>query len=227
MRMERIGLYDAADPDREETWFPSSPESAELIACAEACRNLQRLLGGVGPVDARGLMLVVPPTFELLRHALKLHGLVGRAPRTEWPPPDLARFRDLSRKLRKHEQALHAIRNKRAAHHDTEYFGSRRKIDAPSAGLLLPAIRDALVLLVLALNHTDVFQWSRFPSRERPDEVEICRDHFVTTARIDPASNEIREIVKVTLSVDPRHEVCHEFMATLRACETFAARAAR
>ncbi|ADO75230.1 hypothetical protein [Stigmatella aurantiaca] len=87
--MEKTGIYDAAQPDRDESWFPASDHAAELIACTEACRNLQRLLNGLDPQDARGVMLTVPPVIELLDHAVALHGLLKTAKRSGRPPADL------------------------------------------------------------------------------------------------------------------------------------------
>ena len=190
--MSKVSIYDGAQPDRDEPWFPNGRETKELIACTEACRNLQRLLKGLTPDDARGILLAVPPLVELVDHAVKLQGLLYKSEtsRSGWPKNDVARFIELGSKLRKHQQGpLRRLRLKRAAHYDTDAFGRRPDVPSPTPDLLLPPLRDVLAFLILALNHENTYSWSRYPLGEKPDELEVIGSQVAVKLRVDPRSN--------------------------------------
>lgn len=220
-RLPAPGLYDATDVPGADTWFPANDVTALLVVCLEACKDITRhaqaLAEKTPTADRRGMTLLSTPILSLVENTVRLHKLLGREDRSHWPPKDIEKFRLHAKHLRKHEQGgLRKLRSTRAAHHDSKMLGEGSGVPEPKPEVILLPLTDALLILILCLNHEQVFHWTRYPDPAKRDEIELFVETVATKARAD-ADGYIKEILEITLARDPRHHAMAAIEETIAA----------
>jgi len=214
------GLYDPTDVTAVDTWFPANEVTALLVACLEACKDITRLAqtlkGNPSTEDRRGMTLLSTPILSLVENAAHLHKLLGREDRSHWPPEDIEKFRLHAKHLRKHEQGgLRKLRCTRAAHHDATKLGKGSGVPEPGPEVVLPPLTDALLILVLCLNHERTFYWTRYPDPAKRDEIDLFLE--VATKARAAEDGHIKELLEITVARDPRHHAMAAIGETIEA----------
>jgi hypothetical protein len=158
------GLYDPTDATAEDLWFPANDVTALLVTCLEACKDITRLaqaLAGEKPTaDRRGMTLLSTPILSLVENTVRLHKRLGLEDRSHWPAKDIEKFRRRTKQLKRHQQsALRRLRSTRAAHHDAGKLGEKSGVPKPRPEVILPPLTDAILILILCLNHERTFYW--------------------------------------------------------------------
>lgn len=201
------GLYDPLDAPEDDRWHPFNMEAAELAACLEACRQISDL----GPLfdgksQLRAYTVVATQLYNLIEHTLKLHKLLVKGDRSGWPPADEHLFIRAPRRMRRALKPIKRVRDKRSAHLDLDGLHPGADIPRATPGLMLPALRDALQLLILCLNYNATYSYYRIPDGGKPFEVEITAEYPVASMwRVDERGRPV-ELLHSCLAVDPRHE---------------------
>lgn len=222
-------IYDPIDNGAATTWFPANHETSLLVAALLACKDVSRLLDGLAPdplADQRGLSMLATPTLSLLENTVALHKATGRQDTSSWPTRDHNTLTDLGRSLRKLSNGpLRTLRNTLSAHHDASALGPAAVLAADTAPLVLQAAAEALCVLVLLLNHTGVFAWSRQPASDRQDLIQVLQPDALAAPTFRTEDNRIVELLKLTLVSDPKTEAQDLVAATLARYNLVASRA--
>jgi hypothetical protein len=201
-------LFDPHDAPEHTRWIPFNAEARELGACIEACKQI---------LELRPLLLVMPsrrtyamlttPVLSLVEHAVALHKFLGKLNHQHWPEHDLQNFTGTARKLRKQNDGpLPRLRNKLGAHHDVDALHPSSEVPHATAGLVLLPLGNALLYLILALNHEATFAYYRRPDLSRPQEIQVIVEYpLATTLVLDPDGLPVAA-VEFRMATDPRHE---------------------
>jgi len=224
-----MALYDPLDRN-DASWFPANSETARLVAALLACRDVVRLLDGLqkeNPIDDHhGLLLLATPVISLADNTVALHASSGRQDTSRWPSTDRDNLREWGRSLRRRANGpLRRLRNTLSAHHDPDSFGARA-VSVPEVGpLVMEAIPEALCILILLLKHEDLFAWSRHPVGEREDIVQMhgANPFAAPTFRVE--NGQVVELLKLTLTSDPKEEAREQVQQALDAYNYTAQRA--
>ena len=201
------GLYDPHDAPSHTNWCPHNQEAAELASCLEACKQVIELQpafsdGGT----SRAFAMLATPVYSLAEHTQALQRLLAGRPRADWPVSDVNAFIGLARDLRKQLKALKPLRDKLGAHCDSDAVGPRAPVVGSGPAIVLPPLRSALSLLILALNHNATFGYYRIPDPDRPDEIQLTIDYPIATMFRLGANQRPIEILNLGLTSDPRCE---------------------
>jgi hypothetical protein len=222
-------IYDPIDDYSPTTWFPANRETALLVAALLACKDVSRLLTGFAddPLsDQRGLSMLATPTLSLLENTIALHKATGREDTSSWPATDRNLLIDLGRSLRKLSNGpLRMLRNTVSAHHDASALGSTAVVARSAAPLVLQAASESLCVLMLLLNLRNVFAWSRQPTTDGQDQLQVLQANAVAAPTVRMDQNKIVELLKLTLVSDPRDEAQELVAATLVQYNRVASRA--
>ncbi len=215
------GLYDPTEAPEPDLWYPASPAAQLLVACLQACKDILRL-GAVldqrrPSADRRGMTLLSTPILSIVDNTVALHKLLGQEDRSSWPPEDQVVFQHVGKKLRKLAHgSLRKLRSTRSAHHDVDCLGPD---SAPRATpeVVLEPLGHVLILLTLALNHERVFTWTRIPDETKPEEIELFIEAAARfrTVTDDEGYRRPREILRLTITKDPRLEAFESIDATI------------
>lgn len=215
------GLYDPTEAPEPDLWYPASPAAKLLVACLQACKDILRI-GAIldqrrPSADRRGMTLLATPVMSLIDNTVVLHGLLGREDRTSWPPSDQTSFEVFAKKLRKLAHGpLRDLRRTRSAHHDADKLGPD-SVPRATPEVVLPPLAQALLVLTLTLNHEGVFTWTRIPDETKPDEIELFIEAAARfrTVKDDEGYRRPREILRLTITKDPRLEAFESIDATI------------
>jgi hypothetical protein len=224
-----VTIYDPIDSDAPTTWFPGNAETSLLVAALTASGDVSRSLDGLSAdplADRRGLSMLATPAMSLLDNTISLQKAMSNKDTSSWPPGDANLLVELGRSLRKTRSGpLGKLRNQLSAHHDASALGAEAASIAVHAPLVLEAVAQSLCVLVLLLNHQNVFAWSRQASSERPDVVQIFQPGALGVPSFRHEGGEIVELLKFTMRADPKDEAQDIVAATLERYNRVAERA--
>lgn len=201
-------LFDPSDSPTDLHWVPLNKEAEQLGCCLEACRQLATLR----PLfekssNARSYTLLTTPAWNLVENTIALHKLLGKKDRSYWLPLDVEAFTETGRTLRKLASgSFKKIRDQRSAHNDPSALHPSSRTPVASPDLVLPPLKNALVVLVLSLNHNGTFGYCRLPDPSKRKELQIMFEYpIATTVRLGE-DRKIEEVLECQLAADPRHE---------------------
>ncbi len=206
-----LGVVDLVDRGDPEAWQPADQRTKMLTLAIEACRDMvfhaERLLASPGTAR-RAIKAMAVPACNLVDVSIQLHSALNsrefHAVRTRWPAKDQATYQEASKRLKKQHfaGALRTARNKISAHLDPEVYETGVNL---SLNDVLGAIGDALLVLMLALNHRSAFVWIRFlgtlPSGERV--VETMFDYPIATRWLTDLEGKVLDVGILQLAADP------------------------
>lgn len=184
-------IHDPIEGDDPTAWFPSNQESAQLVACILACKDVTRLLRALNPTvpmsDRRGFILLLTPAISLLTNVVNLRQMLARHDTSQWPQEDRDNLRVFTKILKKRNSGpLRLLRNERSAHQDPDKFydqEARTRADIPSTEIL-HVLRECLFVLILMMNHKHTFAWSRFPDLSRSNLLEVHQAGTIGPVRV-------------------------------------------
>jgi hypothetical protein len=224
-----VTIYDPIEDDAPTAWFPANSETSLLVAALVASKDVGRSLDGLAPeplADRRGLSMLATPALSLLDNTVFLQKATSRRDTSTWPARDSNLLVELGRHLRKLRKGpLTKLRDTLSAHHDASALGASIVSVAEHAPLVLQAVPQSLCVLVLLLNHQDVFAWSRQATPERSDLLQIFQPGALGAPTFRHEAGSIVELVKFTLREDPKHEAQDLVSATLERYNRVAERA--
>lgn len=212
--------------DERQAWQPANALSQHIVLGGEACRDiLFHTPAAVEPRTRRRALkaLTVPvcslmDVVEAVRRELNAEG--PRRFREEWPAQDRATYTSVGRRLRKTRLngPVRKVRHKLGAHLDPDAFNTANlKLDPND---LLGAMGDALVLLMLSMNHpSSYFSWIRCLGQVGPD-AEVVETMFSYPACVrwvvDP-DGRVTDVLPVRLAEDPRRQIQPDVYAAIAA----------
>jgi hypothetical protein len=210
-QMEAHDLFDPVESPDADKWSPANEAARLVIACVQGCRDVTTLVARMTrPVneDLRGVSLLVTPVFSVADNTLKLRKCLGREDVSHWPEKDRVFLRQEGRELgRLLEGPLRMYRNRRSAHHDAEFVADPSAAPTrPNLELIGAPLGRALAILGLLLNHERSFSWSRLPSDQLPNVLEVTTEAPVST-RLEFQDDGSARLLSVALTSDPRHKV--------------------
>lgn len=206
--MLEVGVYDPVDAPEAVQWAAGCEESAELVVALEGCKQVIELAHLVVPdkPNGRACTLLATPVYSLAQHTLKLHRLLGRCDRSQWPESDKQAFVVSSRQLKKMVNGpLKRHRDKRSAHLDPAGLNPNAGLPPMAPQVVLEPLGLSVVLLMLSLNHESVFQFIRVPDPERPNEFQVTLTYPIATV-IELLPEGRASITGFQLTSDLRHE---------------------
>jgi len=207
--MLEAGLYDPTDAPSDSAWHPYNEAAAELACCLESCKQITEL----APIfdndshPARSYTLLATPVLSLAEHTSKLYRLLSQHDRPNWLPDDRENLKTAARRLKKRLNGpLRILRNQLAAHQDVSVLRAECSIPKPKADVVLPALADALAVLILLHNYRDAFHYYRLPDPAVRDEVQIFVQYpLATLFKVDTQRARL-VLLTVHTATDPRHE---------------------
>ena len=163
------GLVDLVDEgdDSGGRWQPGDKRTKLLTLGAEACRDVtfhaERVFSDAA--QRRAIRAVIVPTCNLMDTTIQLvaefNDTESRKMREAWPENDQVTYREAARRLKKKHSTgpVRVARNKMLAHLDPDVYEKPADVDLDD---ILGALRDSLVVLLLAMNHkSHSFAWIR------------------------------------------------------------------
>lgn len=209
-----------------ERWLPGNDHTRQLVLGAEACRDVLFYLNQfLEPKTQRRTMnRMAVPICSLIDVVVKLLSCTNTEQsrdirESSWPCGDRDTYHTLARRLKKmkNHSSLRRVRNKLAAHLDTDVFVERTLRLKPDD--VLAPLGDCVVLLMLSINYpSEWFCWIR------PVGLLEDRKHFVVDTMysyplcvrwITDLEGHVKDIESMVLAADPRHELQEPIMETV------------
>jgi hypothetical protein len=180
----RPDVVDAIEAARENPWHPNSPRARLLVACVQAVKDITvaaRAIDAENPWrERRPVALLATPLVTLCDHTKDLYGRLGQEhdEHRRWPEADKKVFREAGRRLKKHVSGLlRTLRHERTGHLDVNVLRRGAPVVPLLEPVLLPAMGDALLVLILCFNHRRVYTWVKQAPGGAPNEVEITSEY--------------------------------------------------
>lgn len=223
------GVVDLVDDDAgSNRWQPADERTRLLALGGEACRDLVFLAEGFAKPETRrraskALSVPVCSLMDVVtKLGAKLNDEESRRARQAWPQHDQKLRNEVGKRLKKQRLRgpVRKVRNKVGAHLDTKAFVDDAQVTKLKAEDLLGAMADALVLLMLALKHPNVFAWIRghgFTQDARYRLVETMFGFPIAVSWMTDLDGHVQDVSIVRIAEDPRLEVQDSLLAAVEA----------
>jgi len=221
------GIVDFLDEEEiSDRWLPGNDRTRHLVLGVEACRDvLFYLTQFIEPKTRRRAMnRMAVPICSLIDVVVKLLADTNsehlhHLRESSWPQGDCDTYHTVARRLKKkqHRSPIRRVRNKVAAHLDTDAFVDRIPRLKPDD--VLAPLGDCVVLLMLSTNYpSEWFCWIR-PVGILEDgkhlAVETMYSYPFCVRWITDMEGHVKDIVSTVLAADPRHELREQIMKTV------------
>lgn len=231
-----IDVVDGNPPSGEPPWTPSNDLTRLLVAGAEACReiNFQARAALEPSSRRRALKALTVPVCSLMDVVLPVTKRLDdkeliRHREASWSAHDKTTYLTVGRRFRKHRHQgpVRKVRNELGAHLDLNAFGpAAPKLQADD---VLGAMGDALVLLMLSINHpAEAFSWVRCLGAIDADldVVETMQSYPLTMRWVVDSRGVVRDVLPPRLAEDPRHLVRADVCSAIESYNQLVAAAA-
>jgi hypothetical protein len=216
-RLLAPGVIDIMGDDSGHRWRPANARTRLLVLGTEACRDVAFHAPPLANVNgrARAVKALTVPVCSLMDVVSgllsQLNDKEWQLARRQWPSSDQDTYKSVGRRLRRKRLTgpVRKVRNKLGAHLDPCAFDDK-SLRLPETELL-GAMGDALVLLVLALNHpARAFSWVRYLGKT-PDGkhecVETMFDYPACVCWLTGTDGHVERVGPIRLAADPRQEL--------------------
>ncbi len=210
-----------------DRWQPGNNLTRQLILGAEACRDVLFYVNQFLDTNTRrrAMNRMAVPVCSMIDIVLQLltvtnHEEFRKIREYSWPPQDRDTYQKLARRLRKNKnhRSLRKVRNKLAAHLDTNIFTERTTRLNPDD--ILAPLADCLVLLILSINYpSEFFCWIRPVGRLEDRQhmvVETMYSYPLCVRWITDLEGHVKGVDSMMIAADPRHELQEPIMETVR-----------
>lgn len=221
------GIVDIhGEEEISDRWQPGNDLTRQLVLGAEACRDVLFYVNHfLDPKTRRRAMnRMAVPVCSMIDIVLQLltvtnHEQSRNIRDYSWPLQDRDTYQKVARRLRKNKnhRSLRRVRNKLAAHLDTDIF-TEKTARLNSDDILAP-LGDCLVLLMLSINYpSESFCWIR-PIGLLEDKqhilVETMYSYPLCVRWIADLEGRVKDVDSMMIAADPRHELQEPIMETV------------
>jgi len=207
-------------------WLPGNDRTRRLVLGVEACRDvLFYLTQFLEPrTRQRAMNRMAVPICSLIDVVVKLLVSTNNTQshhirESSWPRGDRDTYHTVARRLKRmqNRSPIRRVRNKLAAHLDTDAFEQRIPRLKPDD--VLTPLGDCVVLLMLSTNYpSEWFRWIR-PVGILEDgkhlAVETMYSYPLCVRWITDMEGHVKDIGSTVLAADPRHELRKQIMETV------------
>lgn len=220
-----IDVIEPASEAEEQPWCPWNDIARLFVAATEAGRDiaLQAQAAHDPRTRRRALKTLTVPVCSLMDVVQAITRAFDaerpRRHRANWPARDRETYQQVGRRFRKKRLngPVRTVRHKLGAHLDPDAFSPTAPRLNPDD--LLGAMGDALMLLVLGLNHpSEHFTWIRCLGTVPPefDIVETMQSYPATVRWVVDPSGHVRDVLPLRLAKDPRQQIQADLFDTVR-----------
>lgn len=212
------GIVDLIEgEDGARSWQPGDKRTSLIVLGGEACRDLVFHAPTFAESETRrramkSLVVSVCNLMDVTSGLLtEFNDEASRSHRRAWPRADQDTYTSVGRRLRKQRLRgpVRRVRDKLGAHLDPTAFAEKnlrlRETD------LLGAMGDALVLLMLSLNHpARSFAWIRWLAQSTDGQhtlVETMFDYPACVCWVTDREGHVKEVGPVRTAEDPRWQI--------------------
>ncbi|BBA69302.1 hypothetical protein [Geobacter sulfurreducens] len=209
-----------------DRWQPGNDLTRQLVLGAEACRDVLFYINQfLDPkTRRRAINRMAVPVCSMIDVVLQLltvtnHEEARKIRDNSWPPHDRDTYQKVARRLRKNKahRSIRKVRNKIAAHLDSDIFTDRTTRLTPDD--ILAPLGDCLILLMLSINYpSEWFCWIR-PVGLLEDKqhlvVETMYSYPLCIRWISDLEGHVKDVDSMMIAADPRHELQEPIMETV------------
>lgn len=221
------GIVDIlGDEGISDRWLPGNDHTRHLVLGAEACRDVLFYFNQfIDPrTRKRAMNRMAVPICSLMDIVVKLLAITNNEQsrnvrESSWPSADRDTYLTVARRLRKMKNyhSIRRVRNKLAAHLDTDVFVERTLRLKPDD--VLAPFGDCVVLLMLSINYpSEWFCWIR-PVGILEDRkhvvVETMYSYPLCVRWIADLEGHVKDFDSMMFAADPRHELQEPIMETV------------
>ncbi|HEX9023038.1 MAG TPA: hypothetical protein VF799_04275 [Geobacteraceae bacterium] len=218
------GIVDIlGDEGISDRWLPGNDHTRQLVLGTEACRDVLFYFNQfIDPkTRKRAMNRMAVPICSLMDIVVKLLAIMNneqsrRVRESTWPSADRDTYLAVARRLRKMKNynSIRRVRNKLAAHLDTDVFVERTLRLKPDD--VLAPLGDSVVLLMLSINYpSEWFCWIR-PVGILEDRkhivVETMYSYPLCVRWIADLEGHVKDFDSMMFAADPRHELREPIM---------------
>lgn len=220
------GIVDIlGDEGISDRWLPANDHTKQLVLGMEACRDVLFYLNQFmdSRTRKRAMNRMAVPICTLMDIVVRLLAITNneksRTVRESWPSSDRDTYLTVARRLKKMKnyKSIRRVRNKLAAHLDTDVFVERTLQLKPDD--VLAPLGDCVVLLMLSINYpSEWFCWIR-PVGILEDRkhlaVETMYSYPLCVRWITDLEGHVKDFDSMIFAADPRHELQEPIMETV------------
>lgn len=209
-----------------DRWLPGNDHTRQLVLGAEACRDVLFYINQfLEPKTRRRAMnRMAVPICSLIDIVVQLLAVTNNEQsrhirESSWPLGDRDTYQTVARRLKKkkNHNLLRRVRNKFAAHLDTDVFAERTLRLKPDD--ILTPLGDCAVLLMLSINYpSEWFHWIR-PVGILEDGkrlvVETMYSYPLCVRWIADLEGHVKDFDSMMIAADPRHELQEPIMSAV------------